>query len=114
MAVDEPVSRGITPLPQETVAARPSSMIGVEPTPPVAPAMNSAEYETKVSQRTNLARQKVAEEANLSKLNTSAQNEKNLMMKKRILGQISESQAKIKRMDEQLAVLDRTLQQLSS
>ena len=60
-----------------------------------------------------LARQKVAEESNLAKLNVGAQNEKNQNMRKRILQQVTDSQNKIAKMDQLIADLDRALHQLA-
>lgn len=75
-----------------------------------APSANSAEYEMKLNQRTQLARQKVSEEAQLAKQIANAQNEKNVMMKKRMQQSATDIQARIKKLEEQIAQLDQALQ----
>jgi transcription initiation factor TFIID subunit 7 len=105
--------------------ANPNAMavdIAPAPTPPppsveptsasatLAPGTNSAEYDAKLAQRAGLARQKVSEEAQLAKQLANAQNEKNAMMKKRIQQTATDTQARIKKLEEQIAVLDQALQ----
>lgn len=110
MDVDVPLPATSPAIPQPSTTPQPLlPPQSLAPPMSASPAPGNAEYEQKVAQRAALARQKVSEESQLAKLNISAQSEKNMMMRARILQNVATSQAKIKKLDEQLADIDRVL-----
>lgn len=101
-------------LPPPAIAATVSAPASA-PTMPAAPSGAGREqYEAKLAQRTDLARRKVAEEANRAKLTASLNEQKNAMIRKRVQDNLTNVVANIAKLDAQIAELDRELLQLGA
>lgn len=96
-------------------AAPAAQVPAVASSAPAAPSGAGREqYEAKLAQRTDLARRKVAEEANRARLAASLPEQKNAMIRKRIQDNITNVANTIAKLDAQIAELDRELLQLGA
>lgn len=126
ISTQTPVSSATNVMPGLERTASPAPAMSIStPQPPQIPVVsgsapsaamqvNSAEYDAKIAERTILAKERVNLDAQLTKHMNQAQNEKNLLMKKRLQADVATTQARIKQLDEQIEELDRFLHQFST